>query len=141
MPSSILHDFPIRASAATVFAAVVSPDTWWTLESDVQAALGSTSRLYFGEGYDWRALVSACEPGVTFEWTFTDAMPDWMGTRLRFDLTEADGVTAVHFAHHGWETASEHFRVSSFCWAMYLRLLRRTVETGEVVPYARRLDA
>jgi hypothetical protein len=29
---------------------------------------------------------------------------------------------------------------SSYCWAMYLRLLRRNVEAGEVVPYAQRLD-
>ena len=30
---------------------------------------------------------------------------------------------------------------STFCWAMYLRLLKRFVEAGEVVPYAERLDA
>ncbi|MFN8667972.1 MAG: SRPBCC domain-containing protein [Gemmatimonadaceae bacterium] len=139
--SSILHDFPIRAAAPTVFAAVVHPDAWWSLASDVTAALGTTSRLFFGDGYDWRARVTACEPGVRFEWTFTDAMPDWMGTRVRFELAEADGVTTVRFAHLGWGDASEHFRVSSYCWAMYLRLLRRVVETGEVVPYASRLEA
>jgi len=139
--SSILHDFPVRAPAAVVFAALVEPDRWWTLESHVDAALGSTSRLFFGEGFDWCARVSACEPGVLLEWEFTDAMPDWMGTRVRFDLAEQGGVTTVRFAHHGWAEASEHFRISSFCWAMYLRLLRRAVETGEVVPYALRLEA
>ena len=36
--------------------------------------------------------------------------------------------------------AIEHDRVSSYGWGMYPRLPRRTVETGDVVPYAQRLD-
>jgi hypothetical protein len=30
--------------------------------------------------------------------------------------------------------------VSCFCWAMYLRILRRHLEYGEEVEYERRLD-
>jgi len=33
------------------------------------------------------------------------------------------------------------FGTSCYCWAMYLRLLARHVERGEVVPYEARLDA
>jgi hypothetical protein len=36
---------------------------------------------------------------------------------------------------------NEHYRISTFCWAMYLRLMKKAIETGEVVPYAVRLDA
>ena len=42
------------------------------------------------------------------------------------------------FSHTGWPSANEHFRVSSYCWAMYLRVLRRYLEHGEVVPYEQR---
>jgi hypothetical protein len=45
------------------------------------------------------------------------------------------------FAHRGWPEANDHYRTSSFCWAMYLRLMKRHLETGEQVPYAIRLDA
>ena len=34
----------------------------------------------------------------------------------------------------------EHFRISSYCWAMYLRVLKRGVEFGEAVPYKDRLN-
>jgi hypothetical protein len=34
----------------------------------------------------------------------------------------------------------DEFRRSSYCWAMYLRILRRYLEHGETVPYERRLD-
>lgn len=35
---------------------------------------------------------------------------------------------------------NEHHRVSCSCRAMDLRLLRRSVGAGEIVPYARRLE-
>ena len=40
----------------------------------------------------------------------------------------------------GWPTPHEHCRISSFCWAMYLRILKRHLEFGENVPYVQRLD-
>jgi hypothetical protein len=68
-------------------------------------------------------------------------MPDWEGSRVRFELSSpSPASTQLRFAHLGWPAATEHYRVSSYCWAMYLRLLRRHVETGEVVPYEQRLD-
>ncbi|HMY76632.1 MAG TPA: SRPBCC domain-containing protein, partial [Blastocatellia bacterium] len=70
----------------------------------------------------------------------TVAMDDWMNARVGFRLEERDGATQVRFHHTGWPEASEHYRISSFCWAMYLRLLKRYVEFGEVVPYDQRLD-
>jgi uncharacterized protein YndB with AHSA1/START domain len=140
----ILHDFPVSAPASRVFDEVSTPaglDRWWTLASEGRPVDGDTFRLDFGPGYDWRAEVRACEPGRSFELEMVDAMPDWLGTRVRFDLTDlGDGRTQVRFAHLGWPETSEHYRISSFCWAMYLRLLRRSVENGEVVPYEARLS-
>lgn len=140
----ILHRLPIRAPASRVFEAITSPpclDKWWTESSDGQASPGSTYQLRFGPGYDWRATVTKCEPNREFEWTLTAAMDDWLGTRVGFALEEQEGLTTLAFYHAGWQEASEHFCVSNCCWAMYLRLLRRNIEFGEVVPYAARLDA
>ena len=50
------------------------------------------------------------------------------------------GRTFVRFHHIGWPSVSEHYRISSHCWAMYLRVLRRYLEHGERVPYEQRLD-
>lgn len=143
--ADILHTFPIPASRVRVYEMFATPaglDAWWTARAAGRAALGETFTLWFGPDYDWRARVTACEPGVLFELEFTEAMPDWVGTRVRAELSdgEGEGGTIVRFAHLGWPEASEHFRVSSFCWAMYLRLLRKHLETGEVVPYEVRLD-
>jgi hypothetical protein len=71
----------------------------------------------------------------------TSAVDDWLGTRVGLLLVAEPGVTHVRFHHTGWVEANEHYRISCHCWAMYLRLLRRYVEHGEVVSYADRLDA
>ncbi len=140
----ITFDFPVRAPMGEVFARFSTPaglDAWWTLAADGEASLGTAWRLDFGPGFDWRAQVTACEPPQVFELELTSSMDDWRGTRVRAELEERDGVTMVHFRHAGWPEPSDHFRVSSFCWAMYLRHLRRHVESGVLVPYAERLDA
>jgi len=39
----------------------------------------------------------------------------------------------------GWPAVNEHYRISSYCWAMYLRILQRYLEHNESVPYESRL--
>ncbi len=139
----ILHDFVIEAPSSRVFAGLSTPrgiDSWWTKESEGRPAKGENYRLWFGPEYDWRAVVSRCTPEREFELHITNAQRDWLNTRVGFLLEEKDGLTHLQFHHTGWPELNEHFRVSSFCWAMYLRLLKRFVEFGEVVPYERRLS-
>jgi len=142
--ADIFHDFTVKAPRQEVFRAVTSPaglDTWWTKSSDGKPEEGAQYQLGFGPGYDWGAVVSRCIPDSEFELRFTSALPDWMDTRVGFSLEENDGVTNAHFHHTGWPESNEHYQVSCYCWAMYLRLLKRYVERGEVVPYEDRLEA
>jgi uncharacterized protein YndB with AHSA1/START domain len=141
--ADIVHKFPINAPAKKVFDAVSTPeglDAWWTLRASGEPELGAEYELFFGDNYDWRAEVSRATPGSEFELTMTEADGDWSGTKVTFSLVEKERATEVSFSHTGWPEANEHYRVSCFCWAMYLRLLKRFVEFGEVVPYDRRLD-
>jgi uncharacterized protein YndB with AHSA1/START domain len=139
----ILHDFPVLAPPARVFAAVATPaglDAWWTLRASGAALPGAVWELDFGPGYLWRAELRACARDAAIEWELTHADDDWTGTRVGFALEPRGPATAVRFHHAGWRAADAHYRTSSYCWAMYLRLLRRHVEEGERVPYERRLD-
>ncbi|NDJ13454.1 MAG: SRPBCC domain-containing protein [Acidobacteriia bacterium] len=102
---------------------------------------GQIYQLGFGPSYSWQARVSAAEPDVTFELEITVADSDWQGSRIGFSLEEQNGRTQVQFRHTGWPEQNAHFRTSGFCWAMYLRLLKRYCESGEVIPYNMRLKA
>ena len=139
----IFHNFPIRGSANDVFEAISTPrglNSWWSKTCDAAPARDAEYTFGFGPGYDWRATASRWIPNAEFELTLTEADEDWRGTRIGFKLNESAGVTGVSFHHLAWPQANEHYRVSCFCWAMYLRLLKRYVEFGEVVPYEDRLD-
>ncbi len=102
---------------------------------------GAEYELWFGPEYDWRAIVSRCVLDTELEFAIIRAQADWQDTRVGFLLDDKEGVTQVRFHHLGWPEANEHYRVSCYCWAMYLRLLKRYVEHGETVPYENRLDA
>ena len=139
----IFHDFPIRAEPSEVFRAVSTPDglnRWWTLKANGTPAEGERYALFFGEPYDWRASVTRCVPGAAFELQMEESDADWQGSRVGFELAKTGAGTRVKFYHVGWPTANDHYRTSSYCWAMYLRVLRRHLEHGENVPYDERLD-
>ncbi|HEU4786758.1 MAG TPA: SRPBCC domain-containing protein [Gemmatimonadaceae bacterium] len=139
----IFSDLPIHASIERVFDAVSTPaglDTWWTKTCTGAPVEGGEFSLGFGPGYDWRARVTQRRPSTDFELQLIDADPDWMGTRVRFQLEASGESTQLRFSHIGWPTANEHWRISCYCWPIYLRLLRRSLEYGEVVPYDERLS-
>jgi len=143
MPDIFQH-FPIKATARAVFDAVSTPkglDAWWTESSSGEPKPGAEYDLGFGEGYEWRATVSSCVPDREFELELISGDEDWQGTRLGFHLDQGGDVTQVRFHHTGWPESNDHYRVSCYCWSMYLRLLKRYVERGEVVPYEDRLEA
>ncbi|HMB91307.1 MAG TPA: SRPBCC domain-containing protein [Rhodothermales bacterium] len=141
--ADILHDFPIFAPPQQVFEAITSPAglaTWWTTENTAGDPVpGTTYELGFGPSYHWQADVRKSVPASEIEWEFTEADEEWRGTRVGFRLVPGADRTQVHFYHTGWPEATTSYRNSSFCWAMYLRLLKRYVEHGEVVPYNQRL--
>lgn len=141
--SDILHQFPIAAPLDRVFRGFSNPgdlDQWWTLRSAGAPDVGATYRLDFGPGYQWEAVVVRAGPPREFALEITGADSDWTGTTVAVSLAELDGGTQVRFAHRGWRDQNAHYRTSSFCWAMYLRVLKRFLEHGEVVPYHERLD-
>lgn len=142
--ADIIHEFTVKAPPARVFEMFATPaglEKWWTKTSNGEMCEGGTVRLYFGPQYDWQAKVTRHVAPSSFELQMTQAHRDWMGTRVGCELhPEGKGATRVRFYHTGWPEENEHWRVSSFCWAMYLRILRRNLEYGETVEYEKRLD-
>ena len=139
----IFHDFPITAPRAQVFEAVSSPqglDSWWTKSSAGEPRDGADYDLGFGPQYAWRARVTRVVEDSEFELQLVEADGDWTGTRVGFDLQGDGDTTQVRFHHTGWPSLNEHYRISCYCWAMYLRILRRFLEHGETVPYENRLE-
>lgn len=141
--ADIFHHFIIKAPPHKVFDGISTPNglnAWWTKQSAGEPVEGSEYQLWFGPEFDWRAKAACVVPYSEFELRLTHAHPDWLNTRVGFLLEQHNGATEVRFYHLGWPEQNDHYRTSNYCWAMYLRLLKRYVETGEKVPYEDRLD-
>ena len=139
----IYHHFLVKSSPAKVFENIVTSkglDNWWTKNSQARPEPGGMYTLDFGSGYIWKAAVRKYQADQIFELEFTEADSDWVGTKVGFELFANVAKTEVHFYHTGWPMENEHFKVSSYCWAMYLRILKRYTELGERVAYEKRLD-
>jgi uncharacterized protein YndB with AHSA1/START domain len=142
--ADIFHSFTINAPIGNVFECISTPkglDNWWTKSSEGEPGPGETYQLYFGTEYDWRAVVSKYVSNEEFELKITTADPDWIDTRVGFHVNHTNGITAMHFYHKGWPLDNEHHRISCYCWAMYLRILKRYLEFGEKVHYEDRLNS
>jgi uncharacterized protein YndB with AHSA1/START domain len=145
--ADIVHEFTIKAQPERVFQLFATPegmDKWWTKAAGGEYREGGEVRLYFGRDFKWRSKVTRFAPPHGFELELTEAHPDWLGTKVGCELlaegTEAAPVTRVRFYHADWPEANAHWRASNFCWAMYLRILRRNAEFGEEVEYEKRLQ-
>lgn len=139
--AKILHQFNIEAPAEKVFEAFCTPqglDSWWTLQSAGKPEKGSIYTFFFGPAYDWRASVVSVKPNSSLTWQMTQAMDDWMPTRVGFLLTEKNGQTTVRFFHEGWQKANDHFCITNYCWGQLLAGLKNYVETGAILPFEKR---
>ena len=141
--AEILLDFTIKVPIEKVFEAVTTGnglDKWWTETSSGDPVVGATFELYFGPEYNWTAEVSKYNMNRQFELRMVISDADWTGTRIGFTFIDNNPNTEVQFYHRGWKEANKHFKISTFCWAMYLRCLKRYLEFGEEVKYELRLE-
>jgi len=130
----ILHRVGMKdATPDEVYEALTTVDglkAWWTGDTrDVDGIL----QFRFGEGgFDMKVLEAV--PGKRVLWEVVDGPAEWIGTTVRFDLTESEGFTIVLFAHEGWAEPVEFMYHCSTKWATYLVSLKQYVETGTGAP-------
>ena len=137
----IYHDFIINASINKVYAAISEPEhliNWWPLKCSGKPVVGEEYNFYFTPEYDWYAKVIKVAFSNQFYLKMTKADQDWNSTTFGFDLDEVDNKVQVKFHHIGWPERNDHFRRSSFCWAMLLKGLKDYIEKGKIIPFEER---
>ena len=141
----IEHELVVAAPIERVWACFATAEglnAWWTSAASGDPMPGSRYAFGFDTNHEWAGIVRVLLPPVAIEWEMTETapMPDWAGTRVGARLADEGASTRLHFYHRGWSEATQHMRISSFCWATYLRLLARYCVLGELVAYERRND-
>jgi uncharacterized protein YndB with AHSA1/START domain len=138
--SDILHKITINAPRDKIYAALTTLDglsSWWTsTTSGDGAAADSTLEFRFGQ-HVVKMRVDELQGGKRAVWECTQATPDWIGTKVTFDLSEDAGRTTLLFGHRAWKEDSSFFAHCSMKWATFLLSLRDYAETGSGKPFPR----
>lgn len=74
------------------------------------------------------------QPAKRVLWQVIDGPPEWIGTRVRWDLKQEDNYSIVLFTHEGWKEPVEFMHHCSTKWAVFLMSLKSLLETGNGSP-------
>ena len=137
----ILHRIGIKAPLASVHRAIATREGvagWWTTDVSGSDLLGGQLDFkFFSKAGDLIGRmvmeVKQLAPKQIL-WECLEGPPEWIGTKISFDLFEQDGQTIVLFGHRNWREAVEPTYHCSTKWAIFMLSLREFVETGKGRP-------
>lgn len=134
----ILHRIGIRSCPVDrVYEALATIDGlsgWWTTDTQGESRVGAVIRFRFGSGgFDMKVL--ELEPGRRVLWEVVDGPPEWIGTKISFDLKQSDDWAIVLFKHAGWKEPVEFMHHCSTKWGVFLLSLKSLLETGKGGPW------
>ncbi len=135
----ILIEVTIAATPENVFEALTEQNglaSWWTTHAIAQPTVGAMVRVSFRN--DERAHVFdvvALEPARKIVWhTRQSFLPDWLGTRITWDLTPVDNSTIILFTQRGFATENGSLPKVTYSWAVVITSLKAYLETGKGTP-------
>lgn len=148
-PEDFRLDLRFGAPAADLYAQFATEAgirNWWTINCEMEERVGGRAAFRFpGSGFYAVVRIARLEPGRLVEWECLDNqhpenagfadLKDWIGTRMRFEIEEADGgASRLVFTHAGLGALECH-GVCSSAWSFFLNeSLRRYLETGTGAP-------
>ena len=137
----ILHRVGIKAPLEKVYQALATREGvagWWTTDTQGESKVGGTLKTLFtvdGKllgGFDLEVL--ALEPNQRVLWRVVEGPPEWIGTKIGFELRHEGEYSIVLFKHEAWKEPVEFMHHCSTKWAIYLMSLKSLVETGQGQP-------
>jgi uncharacterized protein YndB with AHSA1/START domain len=137
----ILHRVGIKASPEKVYQALATPEGvagWWTTSTTGDRTTGGMIRtVFFADGKELGAFalkLLELHPGKRVVWQVMSGPPEWLGSKIGFDLKQEGDYTIILFKHDGWKEPVEFMYHCSTKWAVFLMSLKSLVETGKGQP-------
>lgn len=121
----------IKVPASLIYKALITEEglsNIWTPKLKVKPEIGFVNEFDFDEGYITKMLVLELEENRKVLWECMDSDPEWVGTRVSFELSEKEGVTTVVLKHWGWSEKTHFYRWCNYNWAMFLWRLKKYCE-------------
>jgi len=139
----------VNANASDAYDCINRVSAWWTenLEGSSEK-MGDVFTVTFGETFV-TFEVNEAVPAQKVEWLVTSCYlhwlndkEDWLGTKVRFELTPQGGGTQIVFTHIGLVPKVECYNNCVKGWDQYIKSsLFALINTGNGMPTRRKLAA
>ncbi|MGW6276983.1 SRPBCC family protein [Kribbella sp. NPDC055071] len=136
----ILHRIGVESSVKYVYETLATIDGlagWWTEDTRGDSELDGVIRFRFAGapapgGFDMKVLETV--PDKLVRWKVVEGPEEWVGTVIRFELSQDGDFAIVMFRHEGWREPVPFMYHCSTKWATFLMSLKKLVETGSGDP-------
>jgi uncharacterized protein YndB with AHSA1/START domain len=132
--TDILHRIRIDATPEKILPELSTTEgfhRWWTDDCAAVPRAGTVNVFRFMDGaVEFHFRVDELTDR-RIAWTCLSApkVPEeWVGTRVTFDLSPADGGTLVRFGHLGWRSTEGEFPACNTVWGDLMHRLKASVE-------------
>jgi uncharacterized protein YndB with AHSA1/START domain len=137
--ADIATQIDIAAPPAAVRAALTTTAGvagWWTTKNETSGTPGDVNTYWFpGAPSPYEMRVERVDDGAV-AWHCVAGPPGWVGTHVRFTVSEAaEGGTLVLFDHTGFPAVDTMYRIVTLGWAQMLLRLKQYAETGAPTPF------
>ncbi len=135
--ADILHRIAVKTedinSVYNALATLEGLRGWWTEDTngDPDKLNGTIAFRFVAGGFDMR--VKQLNTGLV-QWEVMAGEPQWIGSTINWQLTQADGYVVILFKHEGWKEATEFMHHCSTKWAIFLMSLKDLIEKGKGAP-------
>jgi uncharacterized protein YndB with AHSA1/START domain len=121
----------IKAPASVVYQALITKEGLsqvWTNKLKVKPEIGFVNEFDFNEGYITKMKVLELQDNQKVVWECTDSDPEWVGTKISFELSENGEQTKIVLKHYDWKELTDFYRWCNYNWAMFLQRLKSYCE-------------
>jgi uncharacterized protein YndB with AHSA1/START domain len=135
----IRHLVHIKSTPEKIFKALTTQDgiaSWWSPFNNAKPETGSVYRISFGGEYCKDIRVLALDAPRKIEWEIVAATPEWLNTRVTFDIRPGNDCTELRFQHSAWKSYSDMFDQCNHHWGIFLQNLKAYTENGRVMAMA-----
>jgi uncharacterized protein YndB with AHSA1/START domain len=132
----VLFSFDVAASPEAVRRALTTTEgitSFWTDKADVPSKVGEALTLGFPDAPVPFDLVLAQSDDKMITWRTGSFPPQWVGTDIRWKISDGDGSSTIAFRHGTFADEKEEGQVA-YVWGQVMVQLKSYVETGVAAP-------
>lgn len=134
--TDIRHLISIDAPRERIFPLIASGSgfsRWWSADVTENYSTGIIEVAFFGRAAAYRLKPIRSSTSWATEW-MCQTGPEWIGTRLMFELKDTSTKTQLSFTHADWKAETDYFVSCAKSWMDLILRLKAVAEGNGVGP-------